>query len=563
MSENEYEKISFKDESVDSGMPASESDSSDAELTEKLIKEVIISKSCVELVKNFPEVMENVEKGIHISFNTTFNDIKGDYYKDSATNSSAGHDNSYNDSVCIGATQEVIGESDIEQVNLDLSDYSAVYKYLKEQQQNPYCSLLIVLSIFDNSQFDLVSQEAKILYDLIAEEYEGIINDEGEKRIIKREPFEISRQEASKNFGVKFYQDMIITSGGRLLTSFIRFSSEKHSLNILRCVYTEFVTLKDKVTAFLTKLICSEKITLYIAAINTLKKLCDINPEYFISKIVVRLIQNKSIPSDIAVAQVICSIAENSKSKYCADKYLAFVPNIDKDIHYYIITLLMCKTLSYKRDKIGKLIRPILWELIAQPRLEFMLSKLEIDIPEEENFINNVDLFFNIGNRYAEYYIALVSEIYNILIQMKHNDPRREFVQFITLLFIQEDYNESCLNTSNPSKFKDMIFIRMVLRDSDTSGNLIYLWTELLKNRRFKQISEKILENYLILRNNFIDEEIEYLKLEAFFLKLAEQEKIRNNIMFFLMNISTRPQNPIFLAGKIYKKIGANYIKIK
>lgn len=380
-------------------------------------------------------------------------------------------------------------------------------------------------------------------YDIIVEEYKEIVNDKGEKLVIKKEPFEISRQEASKIFGVKFYQDMLITSGGRLLTSFIRFSSEEHSLNVLRCVYSEFVTLKDRVTAFLTKLICSEKITLYVTAINTLKKLCDINPEYFISKIIVRLIQNKSIFSDIAVAQVLCSIAKNSKSEYRADKYLAFIPNIEKDIHYYIITLLMCKTLSYKRDKISKLIRPILWELITQQK--------------EENFINNIALFFNIGNRYAEYYIALVSEIYNILKQMKCNDPRRDFMQFITLLFIQEDYNESCLDTSNPSKFKDMIFIRLVLRDSDTSNKLIFLWTELLMSKKFKQTSKKILENYLMLRSDFVEEEIEeYMKIEAFFSKLAEKEKIRNNIRFFLMNISTRPRNPISLAGKIYQKIG-------
>lgn len=552
-SEHEYEEMSLKDECVDNDRVTSECDNANSESTEKLIKEGSISKSSVELVKNISEVMKN---GPHTSINITINDIKGDNYNDSATNSSAGHNNSYNDSVCIGTDQAVIGVLTTGQAALDLSDYSAVYKYLKEQQQNPYCSLLIVLSIFDNSKFDLVSQEAKIFYDLIVEEYKEIINDKGEKLVIKREPFEISRQEASNNFGVKFYQDMLITSGGRLLTSFIGFSSEEHSLNVLRCVYSEFITLKDKVTAFLTKLICSEKITLYVAAINTLKKICDINPEYFISKIVVRLIQNKSIPSDIAVAQVLCSIAENSKSEYRADKYLAFVPNIDKDIHYYTITLLMCKTLSYKRDKIGKLIRPILWELITQPKLQLILSKLEMNLPEEENFINNIDLFFNIGNRYAEYYIALVSEIHNILKHMKHNDPRREFVQFITLLFIQEDYNESCLNTSNPSKFKDMIFIRLVLRDSDTSSNLIFLWAELLRNRRFKRASEKILENYLILRSDFVDEEIEYLKIEAFFSKLAEEERIRNNIMFFLMNISTRPQNPISLAGKIYQKIG-------
>ena len=553
VSESEYEERFFKDEPVDNGKSISEYDSSNSESTEKLIKEGSISKSSVELVKNISEVLDN---GSHTSINITINDIKGDNYNDNATNSSAGHDNSYNEAVCIGAAQAVIKESVSETVILDLSDYSAVYKYLKEQQQNPYCSLLIVLSIFDNCQFDLVSQEAKIFYDLIVEEYTEIVNDKGEKVVIKREPFEISRQEASNNFGIKFYQDTLITSGGKLLTSFIGFSSEEHSLNVLRCVYSEFVTLKDKVTAFLTKLICSEKITLYVAAINTLKKLCDINPEYFISKIVVRLIQNKSIPSDIAVAQVLCSIAENSKTEYRADKYLAFVPNIDKDIHYYVIILLMCKTLSYKRDKIGKLIRPILWELITQPRLQLILNKLDMDLPEEENFINNIDLFFNIGNRYAEYYIALVSEIHNILKQMKRNDPRRDFVQFITLLFVQEDYNESCLNTSNPSKFKDMIFIRLVLRDDDTSSNLIFLWAELLKNRRFKRISEKILENYLKLRSGFVNEEIEYLKIEAFFSKLAEEERIRNNIMFFLMNISTRPQNPISLAGKIYRKIG-------
>lgn len=552
-STNENEEMPLNDEAAGRSEVVSENDNCKSESTEKLIKEGSISKSSVELVKNVSEILET---GRLTSLNITINDIKGDNYNDNATNSSAGHDNTYNDSVCIGIAKPVGEESETEQAVLNLSDYSAVYNYLKEQQQNPYCSLLIVLSIFDNSQFDLVSQEAKIFYDIIVEEYKEIVNEKGEKLVIKREPFEISRYEASKNFGVKFYQDMLITSGGRLLTSFIGFSSEEHSLNVLRCVYSEFVTLKDKVTAFLTKLICSEKITLYVAAINTLKRLCDINPEYFISKIVVRLIQNKSIPSDIAVAQVLCSIAENSKSEYRADKYLLFIPNIEKDIHYYIITLLMCKTLSYKRDKIGKLIRPILWELITQPRLQLILNELEMDLPEEENFINNIDLFFNIGDRYAEYYIALISEIHNILKQMKRNEPRREFVLFITLLFIQEDYNESCLNTSNTSKFKDMIFIRLVLRDSETANNLIFLWTELLRNRRFKQSTEKILENYLILRNDFVEEELEYLKLESFFLKLAQEERISNNIIFFLMNISTRPQNPISLAGKIYQKIG-------
>ena len=551
--DDKHEEIPMTDESINTDKIVHEDDNANTENIENVDRIVNALKSDIELIKILPKILGKENR---ISFNFTFNDIKGDNYNDNAINGSAGHDNVYNDSVCIGCDIPVTKESAEKQATIDLSDYNAVYRYIKEEQQNPYCSLLIVLSIFNNSQFDLVSNEAKIFFDMIVEDNKEIKNDKGETIIIKREPFEISRREASINFGVKFYQNVIFTTGCKFLTSFIGFSSEEHSLNVLRCIYLEFTSLRDKVTAFLTKLICSEKVALYVAAIETLKKICDIDPQYFMSKIIVRLTQNKSIPSDIAISQILCAIAQHSKSEYSANKYLDSLPNIDKDIHYYIVTLMMCTTLSYRRDKIGKLLRPILWELITQPRLEIMLSQLKINLPEEENFINNIDLFFNIGNRYAEYYIALISEMYNILKEMKRNDIRRDFVLFIALLFIQEDYQESCLNTTNPSKFKDMIFIRMILRDNDTSNNLIFLWTEMLKNRKFKRATEKILENYLMLRNDFIDEEIEYLKIEAFFSKLAGEERIRNNVMFFLMNISTRPKNPISLAGKIYNKIG-------
>lgn len=556
---DKHEEMPVTDESGSTEMISSEDDNSETqtvqtEAIENLVSAVRAFKSDIELIKLFPQILG---EGNHISLNLTLNDIKGDNYSDNAINTGAGHDNVYNGAVCFGHNMPTM-ENTEKKTSVDLSNYSEIFKYLKEEQQSPYCAFLIVLAIFNNTQFDLVSSEAKIFFDMLAEERREVTNDKNETVIVKKKLFEISRQEASSNFGVEFYQNMLITAGGRFLTSFIRFSSEEHSLNVLRCVYSEFVVLRDKVTAFLTKLICSEKVALFATAINTLKKICDINPEYFMSTIVARLIQNKSIPSDIAISQILCSIAQHSKSEYSADKYLKFFSNVDRDIHYYIVTLMMCKTLSYKRDKIGKLLRPVLWELINQPRLELLLGKLKIDLPDEENFINNIDLFFNIGNRYAEYYIALISELHGILVQMKRNDNRWEFVQFVTLLFIREDYNESCLNSADPSKFKDMIFIRMVLRDNDTASNLIFLWMELLKNRRFKRAAEKILEDYLNMRNDFTVDEIEYLKIETFFSKLMQQESVRNNLIFFLMNISTRPINPIALAGKIYHNIGGN-----
>ena len=516
----------------------------------RIIKDGEVSKSNVEIIKCLPDILKN---GSLASLNITFNDIHGDNYNDSV-NDSAGHNNVFENPVNINTDNKSNHETASNIVTVNLEDYSVTYNYLEKNQQNPYFALLITLAIFENCQYDLVCEEAKILYEIVAEEVYYEKNSDGEKIEVKRKSFDISRHKATSYFGVKFYKNTVITVGGKLETDFVGFISDIHAQNVLRCVFSEFIELRDKVTAFLISLICSEKVALYSSSINTFKRLCDINPEYFISNVVTCLLKEKSIPADVAVAQILCSIAENSKAVYSADKYLKFVSGIDKDVHYYVIILMMCKTLSYKRDKIAKLIRPILWELISQPRLQFILKSLEIDLPDEEDFINNIDLFFNIGNRYAEYYIALVSEFYIILSKMKHNDPRRENVILVILLFIKEDYNESCLNTNNARKFVDMIFIRLSLR-KDICDKLIYLWSEMIKNKKSKHIAEGFLTKYLLSRNGFAFGD-EYKKIKHFFMKLKEIENVSGRTLFFLRRLYTNPRNPVDLARNLYFDLG-------
>ena len=527
------------------------SDTKDNDITStRILKDGEVSKSNVEIIKNVSEILKN---GNFASLNISFNDINGDYYRDSV-NESAGHNNVFEDSVNIHTENKSNNENQSNKVTVNLEDYSVTYDYLENNQQNPYCALLITLAIFEDCQYDLVCEEAKILYEIIAEELYYETNSNGEKVEVKRKSFDISRHKATSNFGVKFYKNTVFTVGGKLETDFVGFISDIHAQNVLRCVFSEFIELRDKVTEFLISLICSEKVALYSSSINTFKRLCDINPEYFISNVVTFLLKEKRIPADVAVAQILCSIAENSKAVYSADKYLKFVSGIDKDIHYYVITLMMCITLSYKRDKIAKLIRPILWEIISQPRLQYVLNSLEIDLPDEEDYINNVDLFFSIGNRYAEYYIALVSEFHSILSKMKRNDPRRECVILIILLFIKEDYNESCLNTNNVKKFVDMIFIRLSLR-TDICDKLIYLWSEIIKNKKSKHIAEEFLTNYLLLRNGFAVGD-EYKKIKFFFMKLKENENVPGRTLFFLKQLYTNPRNPIELARNLYFDLG-------
>ncbi len=516
----------------------------------RIIKDGEISKNNIEIIKNLSDIMQNSNA---ISVNVTFNNIGGDNYIDSV-NESAGHNNVFNEAVNISTANKRDNETAFTETAVNLNCYSKIYDYLEKNQHNPYCALLITLSIFEDCQYDLICEEAKILYKIIGQGYYSKTDLEDKEIDVNYDRFDVSRQKAISNFGIKFYKNTVITIGGKIETDFVGFTSNFHALNVLRCVFSEFIELRDKVTTFLISLICSEKVVLYATSINTFKKLCDINPEFFLSKVVTCLLKKKIIPADIAVAQILCSIADNSNAAYSADRYLKFVSCVDKDVHYYVVILMMCKTLAYQREKIAKLIRPILWELISQPQLQLVLNSLEIKLPSEENFINNVDLFFNIGNRYAEYYIALVSELYSILSKMKHNDPRRESVILVILLFIKEDYNESCLNTNKIEKFADMIFIRLSLR-TIICNKLMYLWNEILGNKKSKSIAEKFLANYLLLRNDYAVGD-EYEKIKFFFIKLKEKENIAGRTLFFLKKLYTNPSNPIRLARNLYYDLG-------
>lgn len=523
--------------------------------TSTLLNDADLSQSDQEFIKRRESILSN---GLNMSDNITVYQFFGDYMSGNARKIDFGEQNEFDD-VSIGNKSDTDEPPlDKKEVKIDLSDNRKIYEYLKENRQSPYCAFLIALSIFEKCQLELVRNEAEMLYSILSDEQREIIHPNGEHQIVQRESFEVSQKELTDNFGLCFYNDYLITFGGRIRSGFVRFASKEYSDNILRVIFTEFITLKNKIVGYLTQLICSEKISLYVAAINAIKKICDINPEFFISGIVTRLIKNKTVPSDIAVAEILCSIAQLSDDTYNAERFLEAVYGKNKDVHYYITTLLTCKTLKYDREKIAKLIRPILRELETQPHLEYMLKNIKIELPEEENYIKNVGVFYNIGERYAEYYIALIYEFCRRLDELKRSDPQRVYVQLVLTLFIQEDYNESYLNTDKPTKFKDMIFIRLVLRDKETADKLTYLWAELLGSRNFSLIAKKLLENYLFERDKYNLNEKEYKKIELFFVRLVQTAGIHKTMMFFLKNMATSPKEHNRIVCRIYEKVGGN-----
>lgn len=533
----------------------SEKDKRNEADTAKLLNDADLSQSDQEFIKQRSSIFSN---GLNMSDNITIYQIFGDYMSGNARKIDFGEQNEFDD-VSIGNKSDA-DEPTFEKkvVKYNLSDSSVIYNYLKDNRQSPYCAFLIALSIFEKCQLELVRHEAETLYGILSEEQREIIHPNGEHQIVQRESFEVSQTELTDNFGLCFYNDYLITFGGRIRSGFVRFASKEYADNILRVIFTEFITLKNKIIGYLTQLICSEKISLYVAAINAIKKICDITPEFFISGIVTRLIKNKTVPSDIAVAEILCNIAQLSGNTYNAERFLEAVYGKNKDMHYYITTLLMCKTLKYDKEKIAKLIRPILCELETQPHLEYTLKNANIELPEEENYLKNIGVFYNIGERYAKYYIALIYEFCHRLNELKRSDPQRVYVQLVLILFIQEDYNESNFNTDKPAKFKDMIFIRLVLRDKETADKLIYLWAELLSSRKFSLTAKKLLGNYLHRRDKYNLNEKDYKRIELFFVRLVYTNNIHKTMMFFLKNMATSPKEPNRIACRIYEKVRRN-----
>ena len=260
--------------------------------TSTLLNDADLSQSDQEFIKQRDSIMS---KGLYVSDNITIYQIFGDYMSGNARKIDFGEQNEFDD-VSIGnksdADEPPLDKKDIK---IDLSDSRKIYEYLKENRQSPYCAFLIALSIFEKCQLELVRNEAEMLYSILSDEQREIIHPNGEHQIVQRESFEVSQKELIDNFGLCFYNDYLITFGGRIRSGFVRFASKEYSDNILRVIFTEFITLKNKIVGYLTQLICSEKISLYVAAINAIKKICDINPEFFISGIVTRLIKNKTV----------------------------------------------------------------------------------------------------------------------------------------------------------------------------------------------------------------------------------------------------------------------------
>lgn len=352
----------------------------------KNAEEEIDCKNTLEILKSRRDVLS---RGKYVEKNITIYQFNGDCFSGDAQKFDFGEGNDF-ENVHIGGQNSVDGGlSDDGDAQVNLLDPKAVYKYLKENQQTSYGAFLIALSIFTDCEFEMVVREAEILYDILTEGRREVMNVKGEREVVKCESFDISRQELAESFGVRFYRNYLITFGGKILTGFVGFPTEEYSINILRCVFLEFISLRNKIAGYLTKLICSERISLYSASVEAVKKICNINPKLFMYGTLVRLLENKTIMSDIAVSEILCTIAQNSGITYNADRYLDAIYIKKKDIHYYIITLLMCKNLSYKREKIAKLIRPVLTEMVSQACAKTLVKESNLNLEEEEDFISN------------------------------------------------------------------------------------------------------------------------------------------------------------------------------
>ncbi len=510
--------------------------------------ELNVSKSSVELVKLLENFLHLVNG---FDLNVKIDNMYGDIYSGNSSNKGAGRNNTYNIPDYGAYSQNNFGSA-VTNGSVNLSDNESIYNYLCKNRNTPQCAFLISLAIFDVCQYEVVIKEAQILY----EKY--ILNNiPYSKKTRNLYGFEASRLELKKLFGVEYVKGQAITKFP-VEVDYVKFSLQQHAYNVLECVFNETIGIKNAVTDFLIYLVTSDYMVLYSNAITAIKKIGEFISHDSLAKIINALIKKETIASDLAVAHILGSLPRLPDRQYNPETFLENFLYANKNIHYHIASLTLCKLLHCKKDVIKQNFSPVLDALINQPELEIILEHMNMVLPEEENYINNISLFYNIGNRYAEYFIALVENFAQQLRGTKRFDEHRNLILMIVLLFFKEDLNESCVDVpADSDSFSDMLFIRLVLRkDIELRKNIIYLWSELIKSNIFGKECKKILKSYLLKRDGNIKDDVEQRKLNLFFKSFSYDQYAYKRVIDFLARLSTERNGSLELAKIILNTIG-------
>lgn len=393
-------------------------------------------------------------------------------------------------------------------------------------------AFLLALAVFEKSPCTWVYESAEDLFRMM----------DGDKEEAQRERLRIPHQKRIEIIGGKEYRGYIYNHTGRVEEDFIRFQSSEYALRVLECVWNEFRYFREWLFTWLGKYISRMNYSKSVKAINALAILLENDFSFFENKAIKPLLAREDLVTDFAVAQIMVQAHDNARySNNIENLFLYWTKQ--RKVHCSFITLMMCVTKDWPRQKIKEAIQSYINEVLR-----------EIEEKRDDGYERYLSVFYAIGNRKAAYFKMIVEVLYEKLSQYdsRKDRNRKQIIGYIFWLMLLIDDKKSNIDVNRPKKHKDMIFVKMCLIKNDTAVQLQELWKYLWKSRELHKMTKVFLEKYLFQYGGCGDEHITYLR--QFLYSFQDTQADRDDMEFFLKKIAMKSNRAVRAAEKISQR---------
>lgn len=395
-------------------------------------------------------------------------------------------------------------------------------------------AFIIAAAVFEKTPCPWIYDSAEQLF--------ALINEKQEPYIIEK--VGMANSHRIRNIGGKTYKGTVYNHTGEIQCEFICFQKKDYAEKVLNCVWKEYVFLREKLVFWLNEYLSSDNYTKAVRAINAIVLFSKIDFDYFSRVVVNALLSKKDLLADYAVAQIMAQLYQDET--YCG--------NIEKNYVYWA-----------KGENIHQLLTALMLGVAnkwSQNKMELAISRyidkllMGLGKKDSDEYLSNLSSFYAVGQRKAVFFKTVVKVLYDkmeIYEGYKYKWYRLN-IGAVFLLLLAIDASQSNIDTMEPDKNIDMIFVKMCLINNDVGVKIRKLWRFIWKNKETHKQTRNILENYLYQYGGCSQMEVLYLK--SFLYSFQETESERKDMDYFLRKIAVKNVRPVKTAERVNYKLG-------
>lgn len=336
-----------------------------------------------------------------------------------------------------------------------LDDKEELSEWLTNNYEAYSMALIIAAAVFDSMPYSWVVQAADLLYEVF-----------GGKEEKEKKTYGLS--DTLCQFGVEICRGEMNTYTGKTPVEVVHLVETGYQERILRYFWRECPLLQERIINWLESYSMRKPFSMSKRAVAVIGTIVCWDYYFFLTNIVKRIHKDKSIYTDLLVAQIV--IAVNKEETYKENiQNLLYIWSNEHRVHYLLTGLYACVELEDKDDILENFIGRYINKVMK-----------EIRYNESKEYLSNIFDFFAAGMRSFTFYRILIEKMYELVYEDDFHRKKRDLCSLFLKLFHVDIY------LAQFEKGEDAIFIKLCMANRALSVQLCYLWQIVWQCRDFR-----------------------------------------------------------------------------